>query len=165
MSHSQNWRKTEAAKLLLKNFATSGGIVEKWMQPSFSFAADWLLLWVFHQKSQQTEVDVNSSETEAGGTSELLSQLSNDTMHHQNDLAWNDNVREFFEMRFANLTDYCIPAFCVSYFFFFAIGGYLHVSQKILYDAWQQLCENLTFMGFLEIFFYSSTMQFWNRNA
>ena len=100
------------------------------MQPSFSFAADWLLLWVFHQKSQQTEVDVNSSETEAGGTSELLSQLSNDTMHHQNDLAWNDNVREFFEMRFANLTDYCIPAFCVSYFFFFAIGGYLHVSQK-----------------------------------
>ena len=123
------------------------------MQPSFSFAADWLLLWVFHQKSQQTEVDVNSSETEAGGTSELLSQLSNDTMHHQNDLAWNDNVREFFEMRFANLTDYCIPAFCVSYFFFFAIGGYLHVSQKILYDAWQQLCENLTFMGFLEIFF------------
>ena len=93
---------------------------------------------LFHQKSQQqTEVDVNSSDIEGGSstTSELLSQFSNDTMHHQNDLAWNDNVREFLEMRFANLTDYCIPAFLVGYFFFFTIGGYLHVSQKIMYVA------------------------------
>jgi len=97
--------------------------------------ADWLLLWVFHQKSQQqTEVDVNSSDIEgrSSTTSELLSQFSNDTMHHQNDLAWNDNVREFLEMRFANLTDYCIPAFLVGYFFFFTIGGYLHIAYYVL---------------------------------
>ena len=97
--------------------------------PFLFFAADWLLLWVFHQKSQQTEVDVNKSETEES-SGELLGGLGNDTMHHQKDLAWNDNVREFFELRFANLMDYCIPAFCVSYFFFFAIGGYLHVSER-----------------------------------
>ena len=100
---------------------------------------------MFHQKSQQqTEVDVNSSDIEgrSSTTSELLSQFSNDTMHHQNDLAWNDNVREFLEMRFANLTDYCIPAFLVGYFFFFTIGGYLHVSQKIMYVA-----KSRKFMG------------------
>ena len=56
-------------------------------------------------------------------------------VHH--DLPWNDNVRLFIELRFANFMDVCIPAFFVSYIFYFAIGGYLHVSTASPRIAWK----------------------------
>ena len=58
---------------------------------------------------------------------------------HQQDLAWNENLKNFVDLRFANLLDYCIPATIISYLMFFGIGGYLHVSTCILYLAAQNL--------------------------
>ena len=58
---------------------------------------------------------------------------------HQQDLAWNENLKNFVDLRFANLLDYCIPATIISYLMFFGIGGYLHVSTCILYIAAQNL--------------------------
>jgi hypothetical protein len=52
---------------------------------------------------------------------------------HQQDLAWNENLKNFVDLRFANLLDYCIPATIISYLMFFGIGGYLHVSTYISY--------------------------------
>lgn len=78
------------------------------------------MFWAFYRKSQEKSAG-NQSNTDEPNL------FGNESMHHE-DLAWNDNVRNFFEVRFANLMDYCVPAFIVSYFFFFAIGGYLHVS-------------------------------------
>ena len=91
----------------------------------FISTADWLLFWAYYQKSQE-KLGSNKTLEVPGG--ENLGLFSNESTINQQDLAWNDNIRTFFELRFANLLDYCIPAFCVSYFFFFAIGGYLHVS-------------------------------------
>ena len=51
----------------------------------------------------------------------------------EGEYAWNESVQEFFETRFAGFTTIAIPAFIVSYIFFFGIGGFLHVSlHKIL---------------------------------
>jgi hypothetical protein len=46
-------------------------------------------------------------------------------------LEWNDALSAFLAVRFANLTEIAIPAFAVSYLFFFGIGGSLHVSREI----------------------------------
>jgi len=92
-----------------------------WISFYFNFAfqilADWLLFYVYYKKSVSETIlpDIEKQEAtfNANGTTQG---------------AWNDQVKTFFEVRFANLMDYCIPAFCVSYLFFFAIGGYLHVT-------------------------------------
>ena len=48
------------------------------------------------------------------------------------DLAWNEAIMRFCSKYFHNLyPDFVVPAFVVSYLFFFGIGGYLHVSQII----------------------------------
>ena len=44
------------------------------------------------------------------------------------DQPWNQLVVEFLELRFAGFTSIAVPAFIVSYIFFFGIGGFLHVS-------------------------------------
>ena len=84
--------------------------------------ADWLVFWAYYQKSQE---HFSGNESKIDESTAFGNETS--SMHPEN-LAWNDQVRNFFELRFANLMDYCIPAFVVSYLFFFAIGGYLHVS-------------------------------------
>ena len=43
-------------------------------------------------------------------------------------LAWNEQVLSFFEQRFEGFLEIAVPAFAVSYIFFFGIGGFLHVS-------------------------------------
>ena len=48
------------------------------------------------------------------------------------DLLWNQLVVEFLELRFAGFTSIALPAFIVSYIFFFGIGGFLHVSAYII---------------------------------
>ena len=48
------------------------------------------------------------------------------------DLLWNQLVVEFLELRFAGFTSIALPAFIVSYIFFFGIGGFLHVSAFII---------------------------------
>ena len=48
------------------------------------------------------------------------------------DLLWNQVVVEFLELRFAGFTSIALPAFIVSYIFFFGIGGFLHVSAYII---------------------------------
>ncbi len=61
-----------------------------------------------------------------------MNLTSADATSGMDDLAWNDNIRLFFETRFANFLDIFIPATMISYTFFFAIGGYLHVSLTYL---------------------------------
>ena len=86
-----------------------------------------MVFWAYYHKSQE------KSAAAAGNiTNMTLVNESDESIYHQ-DLAWNDNVRHFCEVRFANLMDFCIPAFTVSYIFFFAIGGYLHVSNISFY--------------------------------
>ena len=74
-----------------------------------------------------------SQETLAGNTIGNESEVDifrNESLHQQ-DLAWNENLKNFIELRFANLMDVLIPAFIISYLFFFGIGGYLHVRKKM----------------------------------
>jgi len=86
---------------------------------------DWLVFWAYYHKSQE------KSALASGNITNTTLNESDESIYHQ-DLAWNDNVRQFFEVRFANLMDFCIPAFTVSYIFFFAIGGYLHITYYVL---------------------------------
>ena len=109
-----------------------------YMRPMF-LAADWLVFWAYYQKSQEklaANISILNEELAQEFSGAITSSSSNNLtqdgvndsiVHH--DLPWNDNVRLFFELRFANFMDVCIPAFFVSYIFFFAIGGYLHVSK------------------------------------
>jgi len=87
--------------------------------------ADWLIVLVSYQKSQ---------EKLAGNTIGNESEVDifrNESLHQQ-DLAWNENLKNFVELRFANLMDVLIPAFIISYLFFFGIGGYLHIKYYVL---------------------------------
>lgn len=97
----------------------------------FILTADWLLFWVYYQKSQEKLAESTNDSTIIGSHQNLSEpdMFGNESIHQQ-DLAWNVNLKNFVELRFANLMDYCIPAFIISYLFFFGIGGYLHVSKK-----------------------------------
>ena len=53
--------------------------------------------------------------------------ISNEDFSGQ--LPWNEQILAFCEMRFKGFTEIAIPAFIVSYIFFFGIGGFLHVSK------------------------------------
>ena len=123
------------------------------MRPMF-LAADWLVFWAYYQKSQEKlaanisilneELAQEFSDAITSSSNNLTQDGVNDSIVHH-DLPWNDNVRLFFELRFANFMDVCIPAFLVSYIFFFAIGGYLHVSKT--HRWWQYVliikCANV----------------------
>jgi len=103
--------------------------------------ADWLVFWAYYQKSQEklaANISILNEELAQEFSGAITSSSSNNLtqdgvndsiVHH--DLPWNDNVRLFFELRFANFMDVCIPAFFVSYIFFFAIGGYLHITYYV----------------------------------
>ena len=97
----------------------------------FILTADWLLFWVYYQKSQEKLAESTNDSTIIGSHQNLSEpdMFGNESIHQQ-DLAWNVNLKNFVELRFANLMDYCIPAFIISYLFFFGIGGYLHVRKN-----------------------------------
>ncbi len=82
----------------------------------FLFSADWLLFLAYYRKSS-TVTDYDDEV--------VREDLTVDDSTH----AWNDRILAFLKLRFANLyPDYVVPAFIVSYLFFFGIGGFLHVS-------------------------------------
>ena len=98
----------------------------------FILTADWLLFWVYYQKSQEKLAESTNDSTIGNQNLSEPDMFGNESIHQQ-DLAWNVNLKNFVELRFANLMDYCIPAFIISYLFFFGIGGYLHVSKNNIY--------------------------------
>lgn len=89
--------------------------------------ADWLLMYAFYSKSseQGSAEDILKSQSQ-----ELLGQ--NDSLNGTTAGSWNDQLSELLAVRFAGLTSFAIPAFTVSYIFFFGIGGFLHVYYYIL---------------------------------
>merc|ERR1712241_763033 len=91
--------------------------------------ADWLLFWAYYQKSQE-KLSANISMLNEDLTQDVYNGTANESITHH-DLAWNDNVRLFVELRFANFFDYFIPASIISYIFFFGVGGYLHIAYYV----------------------------------
>jgi len=89
--------------------------------------ADWLIFLVSYQKSQEKLAGITNDSTIGNETADTTTDIFGNESLHQQDLAWNENLKNFVELRFANLMDYCIPAFIISYLFFFGIGGYLHI--------------------------------------
>ena len=57
------------------------------------------------------------------------------------ELPWNEQILAFIEMRFKGFTSIAIPAFAVSYIFFFGIGGFLHVSNFDQIDVFKCICK------------------------
>ena len=93
--------------------------------------ADWVLFWAFHQKGKSlSNPDIDNSTTDT-------SNFSSDPLDPENylsgkqkiDLPWNEQILSFCETRFDGFFEIGIPAFLVSYIFFFGIGGFLHVSS------------------------------------
>lgn len=86
--------------------------------PSLFHPADWLLFLAYYWKSQEGPVEA-----------ENVTAKHEDVSAERADLAWNDIIMNFLSVRFAGLYPYyLVPAFFVSYLFFFGIGGFLHVS-------------------------------------
>jgi len=94
--------------------------------------ADWLIFLVSYQKSQEKLAGIANDSTIGNETATATTDIFGNESLHQQDLAWNENLKNFVELRFANLMDYCIPAFIISYLFFFGIGGYLHITYYVL---------------------------------
>ena len=75
-------------------------------------------MYAFYQKSQEPQVQAQE---------EVANEAANE------DLAWNEAIMRFCSKYFHNLyPDFVVPAFVVSYLFFFGIGGYLHVSPTCM---------------------------------
>ena len=91
-------------------------------------SADWVLFLAFHDKATtSTTIESLNNGTDNFSTStHFESDQSNprDTLP----LAWNEEILSFFEQRFEGFIEIAVPAFAVSYIFFFGIGGFLHVS-------------------------------------
>merc|ERR1719447_2487107 len=94
--------------------------------------ADWLIFLVSYQKSQEKLAGITNDSTIGNETATATTDIFGNESLHQQDLAWNENLKNFVELRFANLMDYCIPAFIISYLFFFGIGVYLHITYYVL---------------------------------
>ena len=62
----------------------------------------------------------------------------------ETDLPWNEQIINFCETRFAGFFEIGIPAFLVSYLFFFGIGGFLHV--RIYFEYFFIFKTNLNFL-------------------
>ena len=96
----------------------------------FLLSADWVLFVAFHDKartSQNIEAMNNGTDGENFSTS---THFESDQSNHVDNLplAWNEQILSFFEQRFEGFMEIAVPAFAVSYIFFFGIGGFLHVS-------------------------------------
>ena len=91
-------------------------------------SADWVLFLAFHDKARTSKnIESLNNGTDNFSTSpHFESDQSNpmDTLP----LAWNEQILSFFEQRFEGFLEIAVPAFAVSYIFFFGIGGFLHVS-------------------------------------
>merc|ERR1711976_651622 len=83
--------------------------------------ADWLIFLVSYQKSQEKLAGITNDSTIGNETATATTDIFGNESLHQQDLAWNENLK-----------DYCIPAFIISYLFFFGIGGYLHITYYVL---------------------------------
>ena len=91
-------------------------------------SADWVLFLAFHDKARATKntKSLNNGTDNFSTSTHFESDQSNprDTLP----LAWNEQILSFFEQRFEGFLEIAVPAFAVSYIFFFGIGGFLHVS-------------------------------------
>ena len=83
-----------------------------------SILADWLLFMSFYDRSQE-DGSTSVSNNNNNATSDIAYE----------DLAWNERIKHNVALRLGDLyPDYLVPAFVVSYLFYFGIGGFLHVS-------------------------------------
>ena len=92
-------------------------------------SADWVLFLAFHDKARTSKniESLNNGTDNFSTSTHFESDQSNprDTLP----LAWNEQILSFFEQRFEGFLEIAVPAFAVSYIFFFGIGGFLHVSH------------------------------------
>ncbi len=84
----------------------------------FCSPADWIYMYAFWQKAQEIPIEKSgeavAADDFAGGN-----------------LAWNEAIKAFCAKYLHNLfPDFIVPAFVVSYLFFFGIGGFFHVSER-----------------------------------
>ena len=94
------------------------------------FKADWVLFWAWHKKAKSmNNLDIENSTTDANNFSspDPLDPENYLNEKAETDLAWNEQIINFCETRFEGFFEIGIPAFLVSYLFFFGIGGFLHV--------------------------------------
>ena len=83
----------------------------------------------WHHKAktlQSSEIETNTTDVNNSSSRDPLDP--NTYLSENEELPWNEKILEFCETRFEGFTEIAIPAFAVSYLFFFGIGGFLHVS-------------------------------------
>jgi len=109
-----------------------------------SMRADWVLFWAWHKKAKSiNNLDIENSTTDGNNYSspDLLDPENYLNEKADTDLPWNVQILNFCETRFAGFFEIGIPAFLVSYIFFFGIGGFLHfyyyVNQKDRASEWK----------------------------
>jgi len=146
-----------------------------------SMRADWVLFLAFHDKARTSKniESLNNGTDNFSTSTHFESDQSNprDTLP----LAWNEQILSFFEQRFEGFLEIAVPAFAVSYIFFFGIGGFLHfyyyVNKKDRASEWKcqpnywlstQLLIHEIVVGFFALnmgSFISTGMACWVKNG
>lgn len=143
------WCGIEIGRIILRNI------------PKTSTPGDWVLFLAYYRKYLETQGLVAVTDTfdeslmsSAGQVAAANSRNATNASLIQGpkessplmyeageDLLWNQLVVEFLELRFAGFTSIALPAFIVSYIFFFGIGGFLHfyyyVNQRSTARDWK----------------------------
>lgn len=105
---------------------------------------DWVLFLAYYRKYQEKQhgaEDLSAtgiydssllpatfhSQNETNATEgDLADMTSSTTTSTSLEPAWNEAIIQYLDARFAGFTAIAIPAFVISYLFFFGIGGFLH---------------------------------------
>jgi len=103
-----------------------------------SMRADWVLFAAWHNKANTLQITDNiGNETDANNLT-APNLLESDIY---GTLPWNEQILAFIDERFEGFIEIAIPAFAVSYIFFFGIGGFLHffyyVHKKDKAEEWK----------------------------